>query len=151
MISLINFSLPSLECYFNRNDDFNDITFSFSDGSEIRASRSALSTRSDYFNKMFNGGWEESNASIIPIEDVTYQCFKHLIYFLYTGKLDDHLPLFVLKDLCIEADIRNIPELSEMVVSKITDQANDNNWNYVVHWLEDKKYFIEKLCTKIHS
>ncbi|CAJ0765387.1 20970_t:CDS:2 [Entrophospora sp. SA101] len=118
---------PSLESYFN-NNNFSDVTFSFSDESEIKASRLALSMRSNYFNKMFNGEWAESKANTIRIDDVTYQCFKSLIYFLYTGVLSDDLPFNVLKDLCVEADNKDIPELGRLVVSRITDHASSYDW-----------------------
>nr|CAG8507357.1 8362_t:CDS:2 [Entrophospora candida] len=118
---------PSLESYFN-NNNFSDVTFSFSDESEIKASRLALSIRSNYFNKMFNGEWAESKANTIRIDDVTYQCFKSLIYFLYTGVLSDDLPFNVLKDLCVEADNKDIPELGRLVVSRITDHASSYDW-----------------------
>ncbi|CAJ0922642.1 10819_t:CDS:2 [Entrophospora sp. SA101] len=129
-VDIIKFQ-PSLENYFN-NNNFSDVTFSFNDESEIKASRLALSIRSSYFDRMFNGEWAESKATIIPIKNVTYQCFKYLIYFLYSGKLNDDIPFDVLKDLFIEADIREIPELGELVASKIIDQVSDDNWSEIL-------------------
>ena len=66
------YQLTLEECFFNK-EKYSDIIFSFKDGENINASKSILSARSSYFNKMFNGKWQESEAMTISIKNVTYK------------------------------------------------------------------------------
>ncbi|CAJ0626132.1 10222_t:CDS:2 [Entrophospora sp. SA101] len=110
-------------------EDFSDVKFSFSNELEIKASRLALSARSSYFDKMFSGEWADTKSATIPIKDVSYQCFKLIIYYLYTGDLKNDLPFDVLKDLCVVTESRGISELSELVSSRIINKVNYDNWS----------------------
>ncbi|PKY24992.1 POZ domain-containing protein [Rhizophagus irregularis] len=121
----------SFENYFN-DENFSDITFKFSCGSEIKASRLVLAIKSSYFKALFNGNWKESKSPIITIKDVKYECFKRMINFLYSGKLDSNLSFEELKDLFIESDIRDIMELKKAVSTRIVKHVNENYWDEIL-------------------
>src|SRR5438045_345116 len=85
--------------YFD-NELFSDIEFTFDCGSNLKASKIILVSRSEYFKTMFNGKWKESKESKIHIKDTKYKIFRYLLKYLYTNELDEGLSL-ELKDLCI--------------------------------------------------
>ncbi|GBB87560.1 hypothetical protein RclHR1_01400013 [Rhizophagus clarus] len=121
----------SFENYFN-DENFSDVTFKFNCGSEIKASRIVLAMKSSYFKALFNGNWKESKSSVILIKDVKFECFKRMIYFLYSGKLDKNLCFEELKDLFIEADIRGITELRKAVSMSIVKYIDENYWDEIL-------------------
>ncbi|CAG8552156.1 7423_t:CDS:1 [Dentiscutata erythropus] len=123
--------IPSLEQYFD-NENFSDITFSFNCGSQVRASRLILASRSSYFYKVFSGDWKESKSSIIQISGANYESFRAMIYFLYTAKLDEDLNFNILKHLYLEADMRDITQLRNIVESRLSKTINIDNWHLVL-------------------
>ncbi|CAG8546595.1 16802_t:CDS:2 [Acaulospora colombiana] len=120
---------PSLSNFFN-NERLSDIEFTFSDTTEkLRASKIVLASRSDYFNRMFNGHWIESNTNQIHVKDVSHNVFRIIIYFLYTGHVDENLDFDVLKNVYYEADMREITELSRMASVLLVRLVNNTNWD----------------------
>jgi len=73
--------------YFFRNEKLCDIILRTIDGDEIRAHKCVLTTYSEYFEKMFNGGFLESNKEVVFIKDISNAVLNDLIDFMYTGKL----------------------------------------------------------------
>ncbi|RIA97124.1 hypothetical protein C1645_814513 [Glomus cerebriforme] len=126
-----NFSNLSFECYFN-NENFSDITFKFNCGSEVKASRLVLAMKSSYFKALFDGNWKESKSSVISIKDVKYECFKRMVYFLYSGKLDSGLCFEELRDLFVEADVRDIMDLKKAISMRIVKHVNENYWDEIL-------------------
>lgn len=57
------------------------------DGEEIHAHRCVIASNSEYFEKMFVGGFKESNQKLIIIEGIDHTTLRHLIDFMYSGKL----------------------------------------------------------------
>ncbi|CAI2180503.1 362_t:CDS:1 [Funneliformis geosporum] len=121
----------SFENYFN-DDSFSDITFKFNCGSEVRASRLVLAMKSSYFKALFQGNWKESKSPVISIKDVKYECFKRMIYFLYSGKLDNGLSFEELKDLYIEADVRDIVDLKREGSKRIVRLVDETSWDEIL-------------------
>ncbi|CAG8586478.1 21347_t:CDS:2 [Rhizophagus irregularis] len=123
--------LPHFIDYFD-NGYFSDINFTFDCGSNIKASKIILASRSEYFKTMFNGKWKESKESKIYIKDTKYKIFRHLLKYIYTNELDEGLNLDELKDLYIESDLRNLEELRKMVAISIGEIMNVENWEQVL-------------------
>ncbi|CAG8509407.1 13905_t:CDS:2 [Acaulospora morrowiae] len=137
---------PSLKNFFD-NKKFSDVEFVFEDTDEkLRASKTILASRSNYFNTMFNGHWVESNTNAIHIKDVSYEIFKIIIYFLYTGHIDKNLDFEVLKNVYYEADMREIPELSKLISFLLVNLVNKNNWDEILlmGWLTENSQLLEQ-------
>ncbi|RIB03327.1 hypothetical protein C2G38_2288311 [Gigaspora rosea] len=144
---------PSLKEYFN-NERFSDIIFKFDCGSQLYVSKLVLASRSTYFNIMFNGEWIESKSSIIHIKDVEYKIFKIIIYFLYTGTLeDDELTFDTLVNIYTEADMREIEELIKVVIFRVAEMVNKDNWDDVLllGWTTDNYWLKDQALIYIHS
>ena len=122
---------PSME-YFLNKDVYCDITFKFECGSEIKVSRLILALKSSYFRIMFEGEWVESTSSVIQIKDVKYECFKLIINHIYTNKLEKGLSFDMLKDLYLEADIRDLKLLKELVNQQIISLLNNDNLDEIL-------------------
>ncbi|CAG8591344.1 20188_t:CDS:1 [Gigaspora margarita] len=143
---------PSLKEYFN-NEKFSDIVFKFDCGSQLYVSRLVLASRSTYFKTMFNGEWIESKSSIINIKDVEYKIFKIIVYFLYTGTLEDELTFDILVNVYTEADMREIEELVKVVISRVAEMVNQDNWDDVLllGWTTDNYWLKDQALIYIHS
>lgn len=64
-----------------------DVTLKATDGDEIHAHKCVLASNSEYFEKMFTGGFKETNQKIICIEDISYDILRSLIDYIYAGIL----------------------------------------------------------------
>ncbi|CAJ0870400.1 15216_t:CDS:2, partial [Entrophospora sp. SA101] len=136
-----------LEEYLN-NEKFSDIRFKFSCGNELKASRIVLSIKSEYYKKKFDrikgekeccggedvGGWGELNSNeVIKMDDnVSYECFKEILYFFYTNRLQENLLFEILRDLYLQANIINLEELKDLATTKIIKMIDENNWSEIL-------------------
>ena len=66
------------------------------EGQEVHANRAILAVRSQYFDALLFGGMsesigvdEEGDRKPIVLNDVSYECFKQVIEFLYTDRVQD--------------------------------------------------------------
>ncbi|EJK77065.1 hypothetical protein THAOC_01126, partial [Thalassiosira oceanica] len=64
------------------------------EGQEVHANRAMLAVRSQYFDALLFGGMsesigvdEEGDRKPIVLNDVSYECFKQVIEFLYTDRV----------------------------------------------------------------
>ncbi|CAB4416734.1 unnamed protein product [Rhizophagus irregularis] len=119
------------EHYFN-NDIFSDITFKFSCGSEIKASKMFLAFKSLHFKKLFEQIDKDSNALIFHIEGVSYNCFHKLLYFVYTGRIDNNLSYDELIELYKESNWREINDLKEITSCRIIKFINESTWDEIL-------------------
>lgn len=46
-----------------------------------------LAANSDYFDKMFTGGFKESNVKEITLNEIDPNAVEHLINYIYTSEL----------------------------------------------------------------
>ncbi|CAH1715309.1 unnamed protein product [Aphis gossypii] len=65
-----------------------DVILKTSDGNEIYVHKSILASASEYFEKMFGGGFQESTQDVIEIKDISVDVLNCLINFIYTKELD---------------------------------------------------------------
>ncbi|CAG8578421.1 927_t:CDS:2, partial [Scutellospora calospora] len=136
--------LTSFENYFG-NDLYNDIEFEFDCGRKIRAGRLVLASRSEYFEKLFGGEWQESTASSILLKNTKFESFHAVLYYLYTDRLEEDLSLEILKNLYLEADMRRIEKLQQMVVKRLSEILNITNMDEILTYsLEIENEFLKK-------
>lgn len=65
-----------------------DVILKTSDGNEVYAHKSILASTSEYFEKMFGGGFQESTQDVIEIKDISIDALNCLIDFIYSKELD---------------------------------------------------------------
>ncbi|RIB23777.1 BTB/POZ protein [Gigaspora rosea] len=136
--------LTSFENYFG-NDLYNDIEFEFDCGRKIRAGRIVLASRSEYFEKLFGGEWQESTASSILLKNTKFESFHAVLYYLYTDKLEEGLSLEILKNLYLEADMRRIEKLQQMVIKRFSEILNVTNMDEIlIYSLEIENEYLKK-------
>lgn len=68
----------------------------------------------------------------IPIKHMEYTTFRSILYYLYTGKLEDGLEFDVLKDVYSKADMLNLEKFEEMVADRIADMVDLDNWDEIL-------------------
>ncbi|CAG8802307.1 23915_t:CDS:1, partial [Gigaspora rosea] len=111
---------------------FSDVEFTFDCGSNIKAHRVILATRSSYFEKLLGDKWKEGQMKTIPIKHMEYTTFRSILYYLYTGKLEEGLQFNVLKDVYSKADMLNLEKFGEMAADRIADMVNGDNWDEIL-------------------
>ena len=82
------------------------------DGEEISAHKLILSTRSTYFQTLFNSGMREATENRAAIQDIDAASFKAILKFLYCGRLPEDLKTSA-KNYLPVADKYDIQELKE--------------------------------------
>ncbi|CAG8596916.1 15262_t:CDS:1 [Acaulospora colombiana] len=125
---------PEFPSFKQHLDDgkFSDVEFTFDCGSKIKAHRIILATRSAYFEKLLGDKWKEGQMKTIPIKHMEYTTFRSILYYLYTGKLEEGLEFDVLKDVYSKADMLNLERFGEMVADRIADMVNSDNWDEIL-------------------
>jgi len=78
--------LPSLVGKFYEQQQWTDVVFQLSDGSNIRAHKLLLSITSPVFEAMFFGPLAQQGLREVKIEDVKPSGFRRLIHFIYNSK-----------------------------------------------------------------
>ncbi|CAG8521615.1 8300_t:CDS:2 [Cetraspora pellucida] len=143
---------PRLDEYFD-NERFSDVIFKFDCGSQLYVSRLVLASRSIYFKTMFNGEWLESKSLNIHIKDVDHKIFRIIIYFLYTGILEDGLTFDTLVNVYAEADMREIDELAKLIILRVVEMVDKDNWDDVLllGWATDNYWLKDQALMYIHS
>lgn len=67
---------------------FTDVTFQI-DGKSLRAHKFILAARSPVFAAMFQSGMQESQSSVIVIEDVEAEVMQAVIRYIYCGDIEE--------------------------------------------------------------
>ncbi|RIA99382.1 hypothetical protein C1645_811636 [Glomus cerebriforme] len=138
--------------YFN-SDKFSDVIFEFNCGSEIKASSIFLAVKSSHFKKLLEETDErDSKMTIIRMERVSYNCFYKLLYFIYTGKLDNNLTYEELIELYHESNSREINDLREIVSCRIIKFVDEDTWEEILFlgW-ETKNNLLKQAAMKFAS
>ena len=76
---------------------FSDVTFIVNE-TKFKAHKCILASRCKVFANMFSVGMRESQESVITVQDISPQIFKHLLEFIYT----DCIPQPLSNELTIE-------------------------------------------------
>ncbi|RIA99384.1 hypothetical protein C1645_747562 [Glomus cerebriforme] len=88
-----------------------------------------LAFKSLHFKKLLEQIDKDSKAIVFHIEGVSYDCFYKLLYFIYTGKLDNNLTYEELIELYNESNWREIDDLKKIVSCRIINFVNENTWD----------------------
>ncbi|CAG8562829.1 17072_t:CDS:1 [Dentiscutata erythropus] len=116
---------------FFEDPSFSDIEFELDCGTRIKAHKVILAGGSDYFEKMFKGGWKEKNTMCIKIHDISYKSFRGILFYIYTEKWMDITDLDLLKEMYAKADMMGLNRLKKMVSNKICGMLNTDNWDQI--------------------
>lgn len=73
-------------CLF-RGDIAWDVTLKSTDGDEIHAHKCVLASQSEYFERMFVGGFREATQDVIQMNNISSVILNNIIDFMYTGVL----------------------------------------------------------------
>ncbi|CAG8700384.1 1784_t:CDS:1, partial [Funneliformis mosseae] len=114
------------EQYFD-DDVFSDIIFTFGGNSTIKASSMYLATKSSHFKRLLKDTRKDTSKIVIKMDGVSYDSFYRLLYYIYTGKLDENLSFEELLDLYNETSSREIHDLKQLLSCRIIDFVDDNN------------------------
>merc|ERR1719466_357804 len=78
----------NIQSAFDSSDSgrFNDVEFSLSDGSELKANKFILATQSEYFATMFYGSLKHEKT--VPMKWCTKTTMEKILAFLSVGKVD---------------------------------------------------------------
>ena len=125
------FEFPTFAEHLN-DSRYSDVEFTFDCGNRIKAHRIILATRSKYFEKLLGDKWRESQMKAIAIKQMEYTTFRSVLYYLYTGGLEEDLQFDVLKDVYSKADMLNLEKFGEMIADRIAEMVDLNNWNEVL-------------------
>lgn len=108
---------------------FSDVRFVV-EGRVIHAHRAILYARSEYFQHMFNSRMRESIQTEIPVPEVSYEVFRAILEYLYSGKVRvTHGKLAV--DLLKAADMFRIEGLRNVCVEKVEQAVTVDNAAFV--------------------
>ncbi|XP_050431844.1 BTB/POZ domain-containing protein 9-like [Adelges cooleyi] len=97
-------------------------------GERLRAHRSILASRSDFFRILFYGGGREVSNSYVPIKDVSLTLFQRIFEYIYTGRIDlsdfENEEIFELHRL---SDYFGISHLKLSLEKYFQRSTNENN------------------------
>ncbi|GAM27373.1 hypothetical protein SAMD00019534_105480 [Acytostelium subglobosum LB1] len=126
------------------NPMYSDIQFKV-DGRTIHAHRCILYSRNEHFKAMITSGMKETVEDIIHVPDTTYDAFRAIVHYLYTGQLRfrqiDLLELLSLSDRYL------IKEVKEQCAKYLVHVANKANMDQMRHLADT--YNIDELKAKV--
>ncbi|CAG8453336.1 12388_t:CDS:2 [Funneliformis caledonium] len=124
----------------------NDIQFELKDGTTY-ARKSMLLKRSEYFRRLFQGSWSETNKSIqeidnnshyvIKVPDIPFATFKEMLRYLYTDEISFNnlncspLEIFKIADKYL---ISNLREIARIEIYKMLTLNNAMNILFSEAW-----------------
>ncbi|CAG8510375.1 4228_t:CDS:10 [Diversispora eburnea] len=117
--------------YFD-DDRFCDVEFTFQDGTRIKAHRIILASQSKYFESLLSGQWVEGRSKIVPIKEIDYEIFRCVLFYLYTGKLEENLELDILKTAYMKADMLGLETFGKLLANRIAEDVNNDNWDEIL-------------------
>lgn len=147
---LRNLSANLIENFFA--DKFCDISIHVQ-GEQIRAHKTALSTGSTVWHKLFN---KNEQVDAIHITDFEYKTIKELIEYMYTGKVNqitdqlliaaDTFGVTALKELCEEALIETIQMENIINLLLLSDRYKASTlYDKVMKFIVDNCKSVSKL------
>ncbi len=132
-----------MEKYFE-NESFTDVEFLFDCGSKIKAHRIILAANSTYFNNMLNGQWKGYGMEAIPFKETSYEAFRAVLYFIYSGKLMNIKSFTILNNILRLSDLMMLENLKGLVSESMTKFINEKNWvEYLLYGWKFKNDFLK--------
>ena len=97
---------------------YNDVEFSLSDGSSLKANKFVLASQSEYFDTMFYGSLKHDGT--VPLKWCSKTSLKKVIDFLSVGKIDiSDLEILELLELLEAASLMRLVNLYQFVESYV--------------------------------
>merc|ERR1719282_1446060 len=93
-------------------------------GEELKCHKLVLSLRSDFFKKMFNQEYKESNEGFMTTTDFNAQTMKSFLKYLYTDSIDQ---VEIDYDLLRAAHLYDFKKLISECVRGLSMKINDDN------------------------
>ena len=93
-------------------------------GEELKCHKLVLSLRSDFFKKMFNQEYKESNEGLMTTTDFNAQTMKSFLKYLYTDSIDQ---VEIDYDLLRAAHLYDFKKLISECVRGLSMKINDDN------------------------
>ncbi|PIK59472.1 putative RCC1 and BTB domain-containing protein 1 [Apostichopus japonicus] len=122
--------LTSLKNCLVENEEITDITFIL-ENKKIRAHKSILMIRSEYFRRMFQNDWVEKEKEGITIQGFTYNGFNTYIEYVYTGTITNKLSFDVAVDLLQIAECYQEMKLKGLCEELLKDKLQITNCVYL--------------------
>ncbi|CAG8486952.1 8905_t:CDS:1 [Paraglomus occultum] len=133
------------------NSTFSDIKFSV-EGRTIHAHQVILAERSHYFKTLIKNDWKQEikEGKPVTIEDVDYDTFHSILYYLYAGRLVDITgetqieKVIKLQKLFKDADLRKtleidaMHELIEMIFAQLASLIDMDTWDMLLRFSWDR-------------
>lgn len=92
------------------SEEFSDIQFEVQ-GRIVKAHRNILTSRSEHFKTLLSELRPDRLARPIHIENITFEGFRALIYYLYTNEIDGSTKLEIVGELVRVSDWYNLEDL----------------------------------------
>ncbi|XP_073838189.1 uncharacterized protein [Musca autumnalis] len=101
------------------SEEYSDITLVAHGGTELKAHKLILGTRSEVFAAMFRNDFLENQTSRITIDDINANVLKEMLKYLYTG--DVNIPKEMASELLVVANKYAVMDLQEMCEDILID------------------------------
>eukprot|EP00698_Gefionella_okellyi_P023395 TRINITY_DN7985_c0_g1_i1.p1 TRINITY_DN7985_c0_g1~~TRINITY_DN7985_c0_g1_i1.p1 ORF type:complete len:2097 (+),score=350.14 TRINITY_DN7985_c0_g1_i1:158-6448(+) len=125
------FGVPTPEFKrFANNPQFSDVTLIVED-KQFYAHRVVLASRSDYFNAMFSGPFQESQQRVVQVSGVTAHIFEYLLGFLYDCGCVP--PADIALDLLAAANQFSLRDLKDACATVVEESIEVGNVCDVLH------------------
>jgi len=94
------------------------------DKNRIYCHRLVLGMYSNFFERMFLSGMKESQRNEVNLKDVDLETVKNLIYFMYTGRIDNEK---INVSLLVAADMYEVMSLRSICIQELSKSVNFDN------------------------
>jgi len=115
--------------HFVNNESLSDITF-IVENRQVHAHKIML-MRCSYFRAMLEGGMREAHQTTVRLEEVRYDIFLKLVYFLYTDECE--IALEIAMELFQAADQFGVERLKKMCEKKMLASITVENAALIFH------------------
>lgn len=133
------------------SEEFSDVMFEI-EGKIVSAHRNILTSRSEHFRVMLCENLKQDRVvRPVHIDNITYDAFKGLLYYLYTDSIFEKTNVETVCELARLSDWYNISELKEQSFSFIKNSLSIENVIPLFICsvrIEPRLEAVEELCLK---
>ena len=123
-----------------------DVKFIFENGQQIGGRVAMLAAKSPVFEAMFNHDMQESKTRQVNIKDVNPDTFKHLLFFMDSGKMKIPLTETLAQELYVASDRYAVIDLNEECIKFLQSSIKAENVFSMLIWAH--KYQVDKIKEK---
>ena len=140
---------PAIDYFMN--EDMSDVLFVI-EGQRLPALKILLIVNNKVFRAMFSENFKESKDRTVVIEETSFEAFKTLILFLYSGELvlKDNEDFKLIDEVCELSDRYDSPRLLKKVGQHLMEMPLEwNNFNAITDIAFNHK--IDELISRVMS